>query len=176
MRHLRTCLTAVLVVLVTASAPGAESLQAAYDAAEPGEGYDKLLVLDPGTLYTGSLTVDRGMRSCVHGNGARIDLQYKSIWAAGYGTALDIDHCVVTGGYAGLYIAEDADAVVRNNTFVGNGYGVTCWIGSTNIVIENNVIVDNSVYGVYCREYFEPFLHYNTVWGNAQGNYMKNCG
>jgi nitrous oxidase accessory protein NosD len=167
---------AVLVVLVTASAPVAESLQAVYDAAGPGEGYDKLLVLDPATLYTGGLSVDRGVRSCVHGNGARIDLQYKSIWVAGYETGLDIDHCVVTGGYSGLYIAEDADAIVRNNTFVGNGYGVTCWIGSFDTVIENNIMVGNSVYGVYCREYFEPFLQYNTVWGNTQGNYMKNCG
>ncbi len=176
MRLLATLWMASLIAGVPASTVQAVVLQDIYDTALPGEGYDKLVVLDPNVTYTGGLTVDRGLRSCIHGGGARIDLENNSIWAAGSGTLLDIDHCILTGGYSALYIAQDAAATVRNNTIVGNGYGVISWLANTNVIIENNIIVNNVVYGVYCREYFEPFLRYNTVWGNIQGNYIKNCG
>jgi hypothetical protein len=176
MRLLATLWIASLFAVAPASTVGAAVLQDVYDAALPGEGYDKLLVLDPGVTYMGGLTVDRGIRSCIHGGGARIDLENASIWAAGSGTVLDIDHCILTEGYAALYVAQDAAATAWNNTIVGNGYGVISWLANANVVLENNIIVNNVVYGVYCREYFEPFLRYNTVWGNIQGNYTKNCG
>jgi nitrous oxidase accessory protein NosD len=176
MRHLGVFLAALALLAGSVQAARAVILQDAYDAAGPGEGFDKLLVLDPELTYTGALAVQRGIRSCIHGNGAVINLENKSIWVPGYGTFLDIDHCVLTDGYSGLYVSEDAGATIRNNTIVANGYGVTSWLASTSVVIENNIIVGNAAYGVYCREYFEPFLQYNTVWGNTGGNYMKNCG
>jgi len=166
----------VVACLAFGSSVSAESLQAAYDASGPGDGYDKLLILDAGTGYTGGLTADRGVRSCIRGNGALVDLEQKSVWAAGYNTRLDIERCVLTGGFSGVYISEDATGVLRNNTITGNEYGVTSWMGRADLVIENNIIAGNDVYGIYCREYFEPIVRYNTVWGNPLGNYMKNCG
>jgi hypothetical protein len=177
MKPIRIVAISALWIAGLATALAAVTLQEAYDAAGPGEGYDKLLVLDPGTVYTGGLTVERGIYSCIHGNGALVDLEDKSVWAAGYGTGMDIDHCVLTNGYSGIYVSEDARATIRNNTIVYNQYGVSSWYGNPfNVIIENNIISENSVYGIYCREFFEPFIEYNTVWGNLLGDYMKNCG
>ncbi len=176
MRQFAILVIGFTLLLGTGSAVWAVVLQDVYDAAEAGEGYDKLLVLDPEVTYTGGLTVSRGTRSCVHGRGAVINLENKSVWVAGYQTSLDIDHCILRNGYSGIYASEDAGLTARNNTIVACGYGITSWMPGIGVVIENNIIVDNLVYGVYCREYFEPFLQYNTVWGNHEGNYIKSCG
>jgi len=120
--------------------------------------------------------MERGIRCCIHGNGAVIDLDWESLYAVGYGSVLDVDHCVLVGGYAGCYISEGATGTIRNNTIYGCGYGVISWYGDETLLIENNIIVGSLNYGIYCRQYLEPFIHYNTVWDNRAGNYMENCG
>ncbi len=175
----RTLLVVVLSIPAVAMAFTAASaipLQSVYDGAGPGEGYDKLLVLDPGETYTGGMFVEEAVRCCVHGNGALIRLEGASIEAAWYETEIDIDHCVITEGLAGVRISDFATGVIRNNTLYGNTYGIQSFFGETSILIENNVIVENSLYGIYARENLEPIVQYNTVWGNPGGDYMLNCG
>ncbi len=166
----------VIAVLAVASSAPAVSLLSLYEAAGPGEGYDKLLVLDPAETYTGGIWVEGGVRCCVHGNGATIQLTFNSMLADGAGSILDIDHCILTGGDAGVYISNGATGTVRNNTMRGNQNGVKSYLGSTDLLIENNVIVENVQHGIYVSEFYEPVIRYNTVWSHPQGNYMMRCG
>lgn len=174
------CATMILAPAATASVP----LQAAYDAAPPGEGYDRLLVLDPGTLYTGGLVVATGS-NCIHGRGARIDLggAGEILVQGGTGTLLDIDHCVITNGMNGLHYdsSEEPAALsgtIRNNTFAGNRIAIRAWLTDpARTVIENNIIAfDNAAWGVYVRETYEPVVRWNDAWGISDYAYMKQCG
>lgn len=176
MRRLRLATGSSLWVLLWTVTGWAASLQGAYDAAGPGQGYDRLVSLEAGEVYTGGLMVDSGARCCIHGNGAVVDLAGESIWAGWFDTVLDVDHCVLTNGYAGITISDFATGSVRNNTICGNRYGVRAWNSDTSLVIENNIIAKNSIYGIYCREFFEPVIQYNDVWENPAGNYIRNCG
>ncbi len=101
------------------------SLQAAYDACGPGEGYDKLLVLDPANIYTGMLTVTDSVRSCIHGNGALIhlnNLSYRnSIRAWGQSTVLDMDHCIIRGANEAVGLHDGVSGTFSNNTFYDCG-------------------------------------------------------
>jgi hypothetical protein len=170
-----TCLG--LLYLMGGAAAEGVTLKDAYDAAEPGDGYDKLVLLDPAVLYTGGLFVEMGVRCCIHGEGAVIDLEGGNIWVERWDTSLDIDHCVLTNGSAAIYVTQDAEATIRNNTIVDNVYGVISWYASLfDVIIENNIIANNSMYGIFAIEYVEPFVQYNTVWGNLSGDYMKRCG
>lgn len=176
---------ALCATLLIAPAAGASvALQAAYDAAMPGEGYDRLLVLDPGTLYTGGLVVATG-ENCIHGRGARIDLggTGEILVSGGAGTLLDIDHCVITNGMNGLhYDSREEPAglggTIRNNTFAGNRVAIRAWFTDpAKTVIENNIIAfENAAYGVYVRDTYEPVVRWNDAWGIHDCAWMKQCG
>ena len=70
----------VCFLMATVAAFGVK-LQTSYDKAGPGDGYDKLLVLDPNETYTGSCGVLIGKKSCIRGNGALVDLDGGNIQA-----------------------------------------------------------------------------------------------
>ena len=165
----------LLLLVIPVHDTRAVTLQAAYDAAGPGEGYDKLLDLDKNGTYTGGLVVSTGTSCCIHGNGSMLDLEGASIEVTGF-TTLDIDHCILVNGFRGIYFQNSATGIVRNNTIRGNFHGVSSFYGDPNLRIENNLIVENTRYGIYARDGYEPFIQYNTVWGNPGGDYMENCG
>jgi nitrous oxidase accessory protein NosD len=170
-------LTGILVLALGAGGPAeAVDLFSLYLSAGPGEGYDKLLVLDPSETYTGGIWVENGVRCCVHGNGATITLWLNSMLADGAGSVLDIDHCILIGGDAGVYISNGATGVIRNNTIRGNQNGIRSFQGDPGLLIENNIIVENVHFGIHVTEDYEPMIRYNTVWGHVEGNYMmRGC-
>ncbi len=173
---LRCCLVLILCLAFPVTGTSANTLQSAFDASGPGEGYDRLVVLDPAIPYSGGLWIHNAMKCCIHGNGAVINLQNAGIRVQDTGSLLDIDHCVLTHGQSGLIYVNSARGTIRNNTVVGNGYGIQTPGGSTLILIENNIIYDNAEYGLYWQEYVEPIVQYNAVWGNSGGDYMHACG
>ncbi len=176
MRARRIMVATLGLIALTVSVSRATLLQSVYDSAGGGEGYDKLLILDPSQSYTGGLWIRLGVKCCIHGNGAVIDLQYSGIRVQDNGTVLDIDHCVLTHGQYGLIYVNNATGTVRNNTILQNNYGIDSQGGKTSLLIENNIIADNANIGIYCEEYHEPIIQYNTVSGNPKGDYVYRCG
>jgi parallel beta-helix repeat protein len=151
----------------------AMDLQEAYNQAVSGEGYDKLLVLDPAEIYTGYLVVDPGLSCAIHGNGALIVLNTNaSIWC-GSQSKLDIDGCVIRGGAYGINYEYASNSRVENCTFVDNTVGIRCW-GMT-AVIKNCVVADNSQFGIACLEGLEPVILFNNVWNSGQLDYAAYC-
>ena len=172
----RTKLMFLLFLLMGAmitSPAHAIRLQDAYDQAEPGEGYDKRLVLEPNEVYTGYLVVEPRTSCVIHGHGALIVLDPTGFICASSQAKLDIDGCVITGGAVGLNYDWGSSSTVENCTLVENGMGVRCW--GTMVVIKNCIIANNYQYGIACLETYEPVILYNNVWGNAQLNYAAYC-
>jgi parallel beta-helix repeat protein len=164
----------LMLFLLWASAPaGAMRLQDVFDAAGPGEGYDKLIDLDPGQIYTGYMVVASPTTCLLRGNGALILLDPGGqIWA-GAGSKLDVENCVITGGAYGLSYEFCANSTVTNCTIVGNDIGIRNWV--CQVTITNSIIAGNYEHGIECREEYEPVMSYNDVWGNGQLNYAAFC-
>jgi hypothetical protein len=169
----------VLAVSLTfLAAAGAKTLQQAYDEAGPGEGYDKLLILNPSTTYTGGCNLLQGKKSCIRGNGALCDLDNGSILATGLHTDLYLSGCCLIdcNEYsAAVSVYEGATATVDGNTICKGNMGVVVWLLSK-ATIKNNIIFGNAKYGI-ARHQNTPTLTilYNDVHNNPGGNYMYLC-
>lgn len=172
-------LVLALAIALAAPAVWGITLQKAYDEAGPGEGYDKLLVLDPEVTYTGGCGVLQGKKSCIRGNGALVDLQNNQIYCGQPGTeALITGCCIINGSNAGAAIAvqDGAKAMIDGNTICKNGAdGIKVWLDSS-ATIKNNIIYGSARYGItaYQTSYYNCTILYNDV-DNTSGNYMYFC-
>jgi parallel beta-helix repeat protein len=174
----------VLLILAAISitpALGAQvSLQAAYDACGPGEGYDKLLRLDPANVYTGMLTVTDSVRSCIHGNGAVISLNaltYRnSIRAWGQSTVLDMDHCIIRGANEAVGLHDGVSGTFMNNTFYDCDYGIYVW-DAASATAYNNIIAFGpaGAMGFARLEGATTVIHHDDIWLKHGGAYMEYC-
>lgn len=100
----------------------ATTLQELYDNAMPGEGYQKLIILEKDSIYTGGL-IQNVESLCIHGNGAIIDLIGSSITVDGEDNILDINYCVIksSSDTPNVFIEykNNSSGKIINNTFWG---------------------------------------------------------
>lgn len=171
MRYLVVLLALALVV----PAALGKTLQSAYEEAGPGEGYDKLVVLDPNVAYSGGCGVLNGKKSCFRGNGAVVDLNSGMIFGSEYGTELTVTGCcLIRGGVGAVYAQNGAKATIDGNTICKSGSGVRIWEYST-ATIKNNIIWGNE-YGIAKHQSSGSlYISYNDVDNNSRGNYMYWC-
>ncbi len=170
-------LAVCLVVVPLASAD--QSLQEVYNAAGPGEGYDKLLDLDPQETYIGDLLICDWNSVCIHGNGALVVTEDPRGYAISVlWSRLDVDHLVIECGLGGIEYDDDSYGVVENNTIVGaseSGIRTRLIAPFQPMRLINNIIAYN-YYGVFVEEYSEPsYVAYNDLWDNPHGHYVKFC-
>jgi hypothetical protein len=154
-------LVAALAAGLAAAPAAASTLRAAYDAAGPGEGYDKLLVLEPGVVYTGGLHIgpilipesvsysgEPGLDVKIVGNGAVLDLAGSQLAISYCPNRLDVEDCVITGGslrFRGLDYEPDRQpqGSVRQVTFYRpHDYALRLQRTGDGILLERNLIVD----------------------------------
>jgi hypothetical protein len=160
------------------------SIQSVYDACGPGEGYDKLLVLDPANKYTGALIIQNDIRSCIHGNGALIYLKNAgglrySMRSSGTSTVFDVDHCVIRGANEAVSYNESSKGTVKNCTFYDCIFPVYAWdIDSpVGVTAYNNIFsfAPNGGYAFARLEYVLTTIHHNNAWSTPYGKYMELC-
>lgn len=155
---------AVLPAITPARGTAAPSipLQKAFDDAGPGNGYDKVLVLETGQVYTGGLLIGPvlslisfemegppGIDVLIQGNGAILDLEGGQICISYCNNRLDIEDCVIINGnirFRGLRTAFH-DVVpfgsVRHVTFYRpHDYGVRLQGSGAGVLLERNLVVD----------------------------------
>ena len=154
------------------------SLQEAYNAAEPGENYDKYLILDSETVYTGGLGIYEG-DVFIDCNGAIIDLQSgQGIWVYSdeqYPSSLDIRECsIVNGLYYGLSYGGTAIGNVINCNFYSTNFGLKLFDNS-DVYITNSVFIGQQSMGIgmYTED---PTItgDYILFWNN-EDDCMENC-
>ena len=154
------------------------TLQEAYNEAESYAGYDKYVILDSETIYTGGLGIYEG-DIFIDCNGATIDLQTgQGIWVYAdeqYPSSLDIQECSITNGlYYGLSYGGTSNGNVINCNFHSTNFGLK-------LFDESNVYITNSIFssqqsmgiGVYTED---PIINgdYIVFWDN-EDNCMENC-
>lgn len=172
-------LAVALAVVLLAPTVWAKSFQQAYDEAGPGEGYDKLLILDPEVSYTGGCGVLQGKKSCIRGNGALIDLKDSQIYISQPGTEALVTGCCLVNGSSGdsaIAIQDGATATIDGNTICKAGQdGIKVWMDSS-ATIKNNIVFGVTRYGIaaYQTSYSNCNILYNDVDRTA-GNYMYWC-
>ena len=157
------------------------TLQSVYDAAGPGNGYDKYVVLDQNMIYTGEVGIYEG-DIFIEGNGAIVDLNGGlGIWVyadGGYPASLDMEYVtLINGFYNGLTFNGISTGNIENCNFIQNAYGIQI-MDSTNITVKNCNFIRNSDYGIAVRgtlAFFE--ISYSNFWENELGcaGYNENC-
>jgi len=157
-------------LLCPAMPAAAASLQAAFAAAGPQDGYDRWVELETGVVYTGGLLIgaiwddDRGEFvpagdagaqgevGCdvrIVGNGAILDLQGQHLCISFCDRRLDITDCIITGGEVRFRgdLAPAADRApqgsVRHCTFWRpQDHAVRLQGAGAGIILERNLVVD----------------------------------
>jgi hypothetical protein len=157
----------------SAGASHAATLLSAYSKAGPGEGYDKLVILDRGEIYSGPLTIPSNVSCCIRGNDAICSVGPSDI-AISAGALLDIFDTVITNAHYGLHYVEGSSGTVSGNTIYDCVDGVRAIVAQVTVV--NNIIANNSGMGIAVDTTLSPpYVAYNNVWGNTGGNYMSFC-
>jgi len=161
--------------MLTAGMLYAETLIQAYNAASAGSGYDKLILLDRNTLYTGGLELsDESV--CILSAGAVIDLQGGLIYVNS-SASLDICGVVLKNGSsddAALKYNDGVKSWVDHCTFFDNYTGLRFW-QNADLKITSNIFSESSHYGVYAHEYTTMWMSNNDAWQNKDGDYRMFC-
>ena len=151
-----------LLLAMSSGASSARTLREAFELAGPGEGYDKLVQLETGEIYTGGLLIgptlpcysgqlvgDPGLDTKIVGNGALLDLEGQQLCISYCNNALDIENCIILNGnirYRGLTWADIhvlPSGSVRHVTFYKpHDYGVRFQRSGPGITLERNLVVD----------------------------------
>lgn len=158
--------------ILTSLSFGSTSLQQIYSDALPGLGYDRLLVLQPDSVYTGGILVTNE-KVGIKGYGAIIDLGGDSIHVTGE-SQIDIDGCVIINGGSGVTAHGTVNGLITQCTFYGNQIGIH-FMSSGYMEVVNTIISNNSRYGYACDETSVCILHYIDSYQNSQGNFMEWC-
>lgn len=167
-----TALCTAVLFGASAGTMGAVTLQSMYDQAGPGEGYDKLVILERGQVYTGGLTVQPGVTCCIRGNDAvcmpgGLDIGVYT------GATLDIFDTVITG-HRVIWYHSGSQGIISGNTISDGAQGIKAILAS--VTIENNIIANNIGMGIAVdTSSAPPYIQYNDVWNNLEGNYMSYC-
>jgi hypothetical protein len=147
----------IISILNLFSILNATTLQELYDNAVSGEGYQKLIILEKDSVYTGGFT--QGVQSlCIHGNGAIIDLIGSSIMVDGEDYILDIDHCVIKSSsdtaQVFLEYKNNSAGKIINNTFWGlynNNANLAIFFEEC---IEDTSIITNNIFSNFFKSLY----------------------
>jgi len=138
------------------------TLAETYEQADPGQGYDRYVVLETGRVYRGGLLIGKvldpttfrlegpeGQDVCIRGNGAVLDLQGEQICISFCANRLDIEDCVILNGnirYRGIntdqYREQPIGKVSYCTFYRPHDYGVRLQGAGAGIRIERNIVVD----------------------------------
>lgn len=155
------------------------TLQEAYDNAQPGNGYDKYILLDANQTYQGGIGLFDGS-VYINCQGSVIDLMNGGgIWLYAdeyYNASLDIEYCTIyNGGVFGIDYAGISTGTISNCNFIKNDIGLTLH-DSSHVILKNSNFIDNNTYGLgFITEIPILEVSYSNFWDNLEGDCMENC-
>ena len=155
------------------------TLQQAYDDASSYENYEKYIVLESNSIYTGGIGIYEG-DIYINCQGSIIDLeQGNGIWVYAdviYPSSLHIEYCTVTNGqYYGLSFGGLAEGNITNCNFINTNFGLKLF-DESDVYVTNSIFTNHLTYGIglYSES---PTLHtsYSLFWNNNEADCMENC-
>lgn len=151
----------------------ATTLEEMYQNSSPGLGYDRLVILEKDSVYSGGITVVTESVG-IKGSGAILDLQGESIYVSD-SSGLDIDGCVLKNGGNAIYFTGDARGKITQCTFFSNQNGILSDYHNGIIDVTNSIFSNNLEYGFACSEETFRNLQYIDMYQNALGDYVEWC-
>ena len=155
-----------------------ETLEEAYQQAGANEEYDKYVVLDSNSIYTGGLGIYEG-DVYINCNGSTIDLEGgNGIWVyadESYPASLDIEYCTITNSlYYGLSFGGKSKGYIKNCNLINTNFGVKLFDESDVEIINSIFASNNSVgLGMY-TEIPTLYISHCLFWEN-EDDCMENC-
>ena len=155
------------------------TLQEAYDNAQPGNGYDKYILLDPNETYQGGIGIFDGS-VYINCQGSVIDLMNGGgIWIYAdeyYNASLNIEYCTITNGlYYGISYGGLSEGSIINCNFVNTNYGLKLF-DACDVFITNTIFANNNTYGIgMYTEIPNVEVSYSLFWNNQESDHMENC-
>ena len=154
------------------------TLQEAYDDSQAFGEYDKYVILEPNTIYTGGLGIYEG-DIYINCNSSIINLEDgNGIWVyadENYPSSLNIEFCtIVNSDYYGLSYGGISLGNIKNCNFINTNFGLKLFDQSNVSVMNSIFALNNSLgIGVYTEE---PTLEtsYSLFWNN-EDDCMENC-
>jgi len=155
------------------------SLQEIFDnAPEYGE-YEKYIILEPNTTYTGGIGIFEG-DVYIDCQGSIIDLEEgNGIWVYAdveYPSSLNIEYCTITNGlYYGLSFGGMASGNISNCNFINTDFGLKLFDVS-DVSIINSIFSDHLTYGIGIYGSDTTLeTSYCLFWENEEADSMENC-
>ena len=157
----------------------ATSLDEMYNNANPGEGYDKLIILEKDSVYSGGFIQDV-QSVCIHGNGATVILSNSPILIIGSNKRLDIDHVIFISEAIGINFLDfknDSYGNIINNTFYGKVDSINyLYCIQFEECTTNNSLIENNIFNFFGAGVFYYTSEYGTdINLNISNNDMWNC-
>ncbi|MBI45158.1 MAG: hypothetical protein CMG66_03215 [Candidatus Marinimicrobia bacterium] len=169
----------IIKILIFLSISYTMTLQEAFNNAVSYENYDKYLLLDPNTIYTGGLGIYEG-DIYINCQGATIDLQEgNGIWIYGdveYPSSLHIEYCTITNGsYYGLSFGGLAVGNIINCNLINTNFGLKLFDVSE-VFVTNSIFANNLTYGIgVYGDDTTLETSYSLLWDNLEADCMENC-
>tara|TARA_B100000029_G_C17420981_1_gene904296 strand:+ start:469 stop:990 length:522 start_codon:yes stop_codon:yes gene_type:complete len=155
------------------------TLQEAYDNASGYEEYEKYIILEPNTVYSGGIGIYEG-DVYIDCNQSIIDLEEgNGIWIYAdveYPSSLHIEHCTITNGlYYGISFGGLSEGNIINCNFVNTNFGLKLFDVS-DVYVTNSIFSNNTTYGI--GVYGDSAIldiSYSLFWDNQSDDHMENC-
>tara|TARA_Y100000996_G_scaffold15180_1_gene11663 strand:+ start:2095 stop:2619 length:525 start_codon:yes stop_codon:yes gene_type:complete len=155
------------------------TLQDAFNNASAYGEYEKYIILEPNTIYTGGIGIYEG-DIYINCQGSIIDLEEgNGIWVYAdveYPSSLDIEYCTITNGlYYGLSYGGMAEGEINNCNFISTGFGLKLFDVS-NVSVTNSIFANQSTYGIgIYGDDTTLETSYSLFWENEEADCMENC-
>ena len=155
------------------------TLQEAYDLSDSYGDYDKYVILESNSTYTGGLGIYEGY-VFIDCNGAIIDLELgNGIWVYAdeyYPSHLDIENCVVTNSdYYGLSYGGTSTGSITNCNLINTNFGLKLF-DETHVIVTNSIFSSNNTFGIgLYTELPNLEISYSLFWENVESDCMENC-
>ena len=168
-----------MIILIFIATSYAITLQEAFDNASNYEEYEKYLILEPESIYTGGIGIYEG-DVYINCQGSVIDLEEgNGVWVYGdveYPSSLHMEYCTITNGsYYGLSFGGMAVGNIINCNLINTNFGLKLFDVS-DVFVTNSIFSDNLTYGIgVYGENTTLETSYCILWNNLESDCMENC-
>ena len=168
----------IIILLIFIATSYAITLQEVFDNAPSYGEYEKYIILEPNTVYTGGVGIYEG-DIYINCQGSIIDLEGgNGIWVYAdveYPSSLDIEYCTITNGlYYGLSFGGLSTGNVINCNLINTNFGLKLFDVS-DVFTTNSIFINNNSMGIGVYS-TTPSLdaNYLLFWNN-EDDCLENC-
>ena len=169
----------IIILLTFIATSYAITLQEVFDNASSYGEYEKHVILEPNTIYTGGLGIYEG-DVYIDCQGSIVNLEGgNGIWVYGdvaYPSSLHIEYCTITNGsYYGLSFGGLSTGNIINCNLINTNFGLKLF-DVADVFVTNSIFAHNLTYGIGVYGSTTTLeTSYCLLWENLEDDCMENC-